>query len=554
MLACCAVAAAVVAVDAYFSAQEGYLSRAPDYDGVSYLGTSRSVYFLLHALHFRTALSELNSSLAPLWIAALAFQQLIFGDGTWQAFTARFWGVAPLLTLVYWIVRTRSSRPLAVAAVGFTAVLPVVSAAVRASSREFITGQANYGEFFSMEDLRPDFFAIVMVLCSVVPLAEHYRAPRRSTYVVSAVFAAASVLAKPSTAPFSLLAWGLAVGAVWLWHRRAASITRLSALGVAVLALLLAPWAIKGGVSETVSRYYEIAVTYHATYNLGLGLLDSVTYYLVRLATQLGQIEVWFVIVGSVLLAFALLRRWLEFSEWMYAGLFVLFYSSFTILANKNSLVGFWVTLPLWIFFVAGASRLLGTRWATGVTRASPFVLAGTAAYMVVIYALGAFALANWPVDEQRSNAQLLTVTTQLADAMRPYVSSNQCFAYAPGPGWPASIEYLMTDSSGKAPGSTPVDIDPSISVNDYVRYATSCPAAIVYREDISVVAQQFIAYPVRQPYLRAVAEWVRSPISGYTLDRSWQFTDLASNGPHTLGRYEGLTLTVDLYVRKPSG
>ena len=34
MLACCAVAAAVVAVDAYFSAQEGYLSRAPDYDGV----------------------------------------------------------------------------------------------------------------------------------------------------------------------------------------------------------------------------------------------------------------------------------------------------------------------------------------------------------------------------------------------------------------------------------------------------------------------------------------------------------------------------------------
>ncbi|TMG29201.1 MAG: hypothetical protein E6H97_03480, partial [Chloroflexi bacterium] len=102
MLACCAVAAAVVAVDAYFSAQEGYLSRAPDYDGVSYLGTSRSVYFLLHALHFRTALSELNSSLAPLWIAALAFQQLIFGDGTWQAFTARFWGAAPLLTLVYW--------------------------------------------------------------------------------------------------------------------------------------------------------------------------------------------------------------------------------------------------------------------------------------------------------------------------------------------------------------------------------------------------------------------------------------------------------------------
>ena len=90
--------------------------------------------------------------------------------------------------------------------------------------------------------------------------------------------------------------------------------------------------------------------------------------------------------------------------------------------------------------------------------------------------------------------------------------------------------------------------------VDSYIAAASKCPAVIVYREDITTVAQQFVAYPVRQPYLRAVSEWVRSPNSGYQLDRSWRFTDLASNGPHTLGRYEGLTLTVDLYVRKPSG
>src|SRR5580704_5935198 len=77
MLACFGAAAVAVAVDAYFSAQEGYLSRAPDYDGVSYLGTALSVYHVVVALHLRTALTILNSSLAPLWIAALAFQQLI---------------------------------------------------------------------------------------------------------------------------------------------------------------------------------------------------------------------------------------------------------------------------------------------------------------------------------------------------------------------------------------------------------------------------------------------------------------------------------------------
>jgi hypothetical protein len=556
VLGCGAVAAAVVAVDAWFSAQEGYLSRAPDYDGVSYLGTARSVAHLLIGLHPRAALSELNSSLAPLWIAAMAFQQLILGDGTWQAFTARFWAVAPLLVVVYWIARTRSTRSVAMAAVGLTAVLPVVSAAVRASSLEFFSGQANYGELWSLEDLRPDFFSIVMVLCSIVPLVEHHRAPRRSTYVVSAAFAAAAVLAKPSTAPLSLLAWGLALVVVWFWNRKQPSALRLSALGLVVLAVLLGPWAIKGGISGTVSRYYEISVTFHSTYNLGLGLLDTLTYYAVRLPEQLGVVEVWAIIAGSILAAVALLRGRLTRAEWIYGGLFALYWATFTVISNKNTLVGFWVALPLWIFFVAGMSRLIAARWfvlRTPTSRAGTggsLVLGATAAYLLVVYALGAFALANWPANEQRSNAQLLSVTTQIAHEMGRYVSSDQCFAYAPGPGWPASIEYYMTDSSGKAPSSTPVDVNPSMKVADYVTLASRCPAVIVYREDITQVAQQFIAYPVRQPYLRAVADWVRSPGSGYTLDRSWVFTDLASNGPHSLGNYQGLTLTVDLYVR----
>lgn len=550
MLGCSAAAAVAVAVDAYFSAQEGYLSRAPDYDGVSYLGTALSVYHVILSLHLRTALSILNSSLAPLWIAALAFQQLIFGTGTWQAFTARFWAVAPLLVLVYWIVRNRGNRTLGIAAVGLTAVLPVASAAVRASSLEFISGQANYGEIWSLEDLRPDFFAIVMVLCSIVPLAEHHRAPRRSTYVVSAVFAAAAVLAKPSTAPISLLAWALALGAVWFWNRRQHGIFWLSALGAGVCTLLLIPWGVRGGVTGTISRYYEVAVTYHTTYNLGLSLPDILTYYLVRIPGQLGVVEVWFVIAGSIFAAYALLRGRLERSEWIYGGLFMLLLAIFTVISNKNTLVGLWVSVPLWIFFLGGASRLIATRWNVTAPRASPLVLSATAAYLLVVYALGAYALANWPANERRSNAQLLTVTTQLAQEMHRYVSSGQCFAQAPGPGWPASLEYLMTDSNGNSPYNTPVDIDPSMNVSDYVALASRCPAVIVYREDVSQVSQMFVAYPVRQPYLRAVADWVRSPDSGYMLDRSWQFTDLASNGPHTLGRYDGITLTVDLYVR----
>jgi hypothetical protein len=554
ILSAAGAGAIAVAVDAYYSAQEGYLSRAPDYDGVSYLTTSRSVYDLLVGGHLRTALAELNSSLAPLWIAALDFQQLILGRGTWQAFTARFWAVAPLLLLVYWIARRRAGWAPAVAAMCLTAVLPVASAAVRASSLEFVTGQANYGEIWSLEDLRPDFFAIVLVLWSIAPLAEHHAAPRRSTFIVSGAFAAAAVLAKPSTAPVSLLTWGLTLLVVALWNRRRAGTLPAAALGVATCAVLLLPWAIKGGVSNTVSRYFEIAVTYHANYDLGLNLQQTITYYVVRLPEVLGQLEVWVVAAAAIAFVASPYRRRLARADWIYLGVFLLHYAAFTAISNKNTLVGFWVALPLWVFAVAAAAQVLGSYRPALPRRVAPAVLGATAAYLAAVYAVGAVALAAWPADEHRSNQQLLAVSSQLAAEIGRHVRPNECFAYAPGPGWPASLEYLMTDSRGRAPSSTPVDVDPSMPVADYVRLASRCPAVIVYREDIAVVARMFVAYPVRQPYLRAVAEWVRNPDSGYTLDRSWQFIDLASNGPHALGRYDGIDLTVDLYVRGKAG
>ena len=34
---------------------------------------------------------------------------------------------------------------------------------------------------------------------------------------------------------------------------------------------------------------------------------------------------------------------------------------------------------------------------------------------------------------------------------------------------------------------------------------------------------------------------------------RTWQLSDLPPVGPHQLGRYQGVSLTVDLYLRKGS-
>jgi hypothetical protein len=531
-------AAAAVTADAWFSAQQGYLARPPDYDGVGYLSFAQAPYHLLLGGHLKTALHALENT-APLWTAVLTAHYLVLGDGVWQAFAARFWPIALLLVLVYWIVRNRAPRAFAIAAVGLTAVLPMVSAGVRSSSWEFFSGQANYNDDWGLDDLRPDFFAAVLVLWSVASLVEHHQAPRRSNYLLSV----------------ALVAWAAALAAIWWWNRRTPGTGGLAALAVGFLALLLAPWAIFAhGVTNTAGYFYEAAVQYKGAYAMNLSLFDSAAYYLIRIPTQLGQLEGLAVIAVSLFLAVALLRRRMGRAELVYAGLVVLFYAAFTATSNKNPHVGEWMSLALWVFFLAGASRFVVLRSTLSPTL-SPGgergLLAAVSIYVLIVYALGAIALFSWPLNEERANAKLVSVTSSLAQELGRHVTAGQCFTYAPGPGWPASLELLLTDSNGAYPQSTPIDVDPTATTPiDYIATASHCPAVVVYREDPSVVAQAFFCPPVRQPYLRALSNWVRSPGSGYALDRTWRFDNLPPLGPHTLGHYKGVSLTVDLYLR----
>lgn len=551
ILALCLVAAAAVAADTYFNAQEGLLARPPGYDGAGYMVWARTAYLLLIHLHPRQALIHLNP-FVPLWTALLAFQNLVLGDGTWQAFTVRFWGVAPLLILVYWIVRRRATQSLALAAALVTALLPLVSGGVRSSSWEFLTGHASYIDDWYQDDLRPDFLAGVLVLWSIALLAEDSEGKRRSVYLASATFAAAAVLTKPSTAPAALAVWAATLALHWFWHRKNPDVLRMSAVAVGFAALLLFPWAVLRGGAQTVVTYlYAIAVSYSATYGVKGTLTDQLTYFLVQLPNQLGHIEVWPVIAGALLLAIAMLLRQLGPAEAIYAATVIQFYLVFTLPGTKNPHLGEWISMSLWVFFLAGVARVAARRWVGPLRRASPFLLAAAATYTVAMYALGAVALANWPLSEQRSHEQLLTMTAGVAQELRHYVPSDQCFAYAPGPGWPASLQYMLMDDLGSAPSSTEIDIDPkTTTVKDYVVAASRCEAILAYREDITQVSKIFYAPPPRQPYLRAVAEWVRTPSSGFSLDRAWHLSELVTDDPHPLGHSPTFSLTLELYVR----
>lgn len=551
---CSLLAIVVVAADAYFSAQEGYLSRSPDYDGVGYMVPARSALLLLIAFHPRAGLANLLSS-APGWNAALAFHYLILGAGVWQSFTVRFWAVALLLIAVYWIVRRRAPVGLAVVATVMTALLPMVSAGVRSSSWEFFTGQANYYENFGLDDLRPDILAIALIVWSIAILAEHADSPSRSTFVASAFFVAAAVLVKPSTSPLLLLIWAAALGATWFWNRRRGGMLRMTSLAVGLAVLLLLPWATLGKGVLTVTHYlYAGAVTYRAAYGTQDALPDRLTYFLVRIPTDLGQVEIWAVVAAALILAIAIVRRRLGRPELMYALLAPVFFLAYSLPASRNSHLPEWISMPLWIFAWAGVARLAGTRWSVRLQSSTRGALTAVAAYALIVYALGAFALANWPANEQRSNAQLAAVTTSIAHELGGRISATDCFAFAPGPGWPAAIQFLLMDGGGKWPASTATDIDTSTPVSDYVESAKQCAAVIAYRDDITRVAQAFYAPIAYQPYLQAVADWVRTPRSGYTLDRTWSFSDLAPYGTHTLGQYQGVSLTVDLFLRGQGG
>jgi len=552
VILCAGLAGALaVAVDTWFSAQAGYLARGPDYEGVGYLLFARTAYVQIGHLHITSALHVLNS-ITPLWTFLQTLQYFVVGDGTWQAFTIRLWPVVLLLILVYWIVRARATRAVAIAATVLTALLPMVSASVRSSSWELFSGRANYFEDWGLDDLRPDFFAAVLAMWSIASLAEHHRNSRRSSYIVSAAFAAAAVLAKPSTATFALTAWALTLFVLWLWRRDRATL-RNTALAFGVLLVLLSPWAIVGrGVLATVSRLYGAAVTYNAAYSAGLNLLEKLAYYFVRLPNQIGQVEVSVVIAGSLFLAIVALRGGLDRAEVIYAGLAAFFYATLTIPANQDPNIGEYVSLSLWLFFVAAASRYAAAKWPTRVGHASAAILSVVGVFALLAYSLGAIAIAKWPDNERSSNAQLRTVTIELAQELGAHLGTGGCFSYAPGPGWPASIQYLLMDSDGKVPASTPIDVDPhTITVDDYVLSAKRCKAVIAYREQFDEVAKVFFAPAVRRPYLEAVADWVRGPASGYSLDRTWRLTDRAPRGPHRLGQYQGIDLTVDLFLRR---
>src|SRR5207245_10214775 len=125
------------------------------------------------------------------------------------------------------------------------------------------------------------------------------------------------------------------------------------------------------GRLQTLCTYLKAIIAYQSDYALSGGPLTEATYFLVRIPTQLGQVEAWGVIAGVLVSAIALLRRRLGPSEMTYGTIAVRLYIVFSLTPSKNPLVGDWFSFSVWIFFVAVVTSLAPARCPEPMERAA---------------------------------------------------------------------------------------------------------------------------------------------------------------------------------------
>src|SRR5207247_11256472 len=107
--------------------------------------------------------------------------------------------------------------------------------------------------------------------------------------------------------------------------------------------------------------------------------------------------------------------------------------------------------MSVWLFLLAGVTRLAVLRWPSRINSFSRAVLAAVGVYVLLVYVARVLALANWPQPELQSNAQLTAATNGIAHELRRRIQPFDCFTYAPGPARPATNESQRRRSEWRA-------------------------------------------------------------------------------------------------------
>jgi hypothetical protein len=521
------LAAAAVAVDLAFSARLGLLAYPPFHDGVSYVLDAKKLYWRVQAwLHGTPAPAADHFGIpALLWWALLLLSYLVFGEGEWQAYTARFWPLFLALLLVRWLVRRRGNERLAWAATLATVLLPTLSVGLRSAGWEYFTGTATFMLEWYLADLRPDLLFTVLLLWATVPLIEQAKELTPRALLASGAFAGLAVLAKPSAAPMLLYAWGLTLGFVGLvnvrglWGRRLAALACWSLLPFAAL---VAPAAL-AGVAKWIYTYLGTHLGKNIYANPDRTLWTECAFYWQVFPYHLGQVEGWLALAAAGGLALWALRHVRNGGDYRPAavlGLAAALYALLTATPNKNYFVGLPFFLAVWL------AAWLGLAWLAGRWRALPnLLLGGAAVHAAAVAAAGCWALAHWPAGDLAAGPANKAAVRQMARDLSELLTPEDHFAYVVLYGFPTTLEYYMPGPG--RPQESNIDVYHTPTVEAYLKETLGrCKAVLVYEEDVADLGRFVMGHEIGWPYFQATAEFVKRPGSPFRLARSYHFAD----------------------------
>jgi hypothetical protein len=539
----------ITCIDLYFSLGVGNASQVMRYDAISYLVNAKVNFFLIQNF-FSDPITVIHAILVnanPLWQILWIISFALFGFGEWQIYAIRFWPIFFLMLLIIWVIKSQSNSKLVLASgIILTALLPIVSINLRATVWAYSSGLFDIFDLWSLGDLRPDLLFAVLLLWSVIPLITNYSSMDQKTWIISGFFAALAILTKPSGFLMLIAVWGFFIFCIVLINRKKNS--PFSCLwGVIPFLILLSPWILTGGLNWAIDYLIRNSTQNSILYsNPGASLGWILTYYWNGFLLCMGSFG-WLIFgIGIIVLLFVLKNNTHPIRNILIAYLCLagILFTGITLLSAKNTFIGIPFYFTLWLFGWTAIAYILNyysnhkniILWTT---------LIGVCVYALFIGFSGINALNHWPTEKKVDGPFNKQVTIELATDLKSILSQGDTFFPVPIFGYPRTLQYYMTDSSGKYPGDIGIWLaySPDRDINERI---SKCKAILVFKEDVESVKTRDLAIATpRLPYYVAIQKWVKSPDSGFSLFKTYHFSE------HSVYNKEGTGYDVELYVRK---
>jgi hypothetical protein len=540
----------ITCIDLYFSLRVGNASQVMRYDAISYLVNAKVNFFIISSF-FTNPISVIQALLVnanPIWQFLWSLNFAFFGFGEWQIYAIRFWPIFLLMLLVIWVIKSQSNSKLVLATgIILTALLPVISVNLRATVWAYSTGLFDVTDPWSLGDLRPDLLFAVLLLWAVIPLITNYNSMDQKTWMISGFFAALAILTKPSGFLMLIAVWGFFIFCVVLINRKKNSLFSCS-WGIIPFFLILAPWVLFGGLNWAIDYLIRNSTQNSILYsNPGASLGWILTYYWNGFSLCIGSFEGWLIFgIGIIVLILVLKNKNNPIRNILIAYLCLagILFTGITLLSAKNVFIGIPFYFTLWLF---GWTAIAYSLYDNSNHKKIFFwtILIGVCAYALFIGFSGINALNHWPTEKKVDGPINKQMTIELATDLKSILFQGDTFFPVPIFGYPRTLQYYMTDSSGKYPRDIGIWLadSPDQDINERI---SKCKAILVFKEDVESVKTRDLAIAApRLPYYIAIQKWVKSPDSGFKLFKTYHFSE------HSVYNKEGTGYDVELYVRE---